>query len=84
MDSNQQPLDSKPNALLSFVGRYVEWDLNFYCTVLYLATMLHHTAEPRGRPAASSMHHIIFIKTENIAVDEIGRIICSYLLAHAQ
>ena len=42
--------------------------------------MLHHSAEPRGRPAASSMHHIIFIKTENIAVDEIGRIICSYLL----
>ena len=63
---------------------YVEWDLNFYCTVLYLATMLHHTAEPRGRPAASSMHHIIFIKTENIAVDEIGRIMCSYLLARAQ
>ena len=46
--------------------------------------MLHHTAEPRGRPAALSMHHIIFIKTENIAVDEIGRIICSYLLARAQ
>ena len=55
-----------------------------FTVVLYLATMFHHTAEPRGRPAASSMHHIIFIKTENIAVDEIGRIICSYLLARAQ
>ena len=54
----------------------MEWDLNFYCTVLYLATMLHNTAEPRGRPDASSMHHIILIKTENIAVDEIGRNIC--------
>ena len=53
----------------------MEWDLNFYCTVLYLETMLHHTAEPGGRLAASSIHHIIFIKTENINVDEIGRII---------
>ena len=25
-----------------------------------------------------------FIKTENIAVDEIGRIICSHILLHAQ
>ena len=32
-----------------------------------------------------SMYHIIFfIKTENIAVNEIGRIICSHPLAHAQ
>ena len=61
----------------------MEWDLNFYYTVLYKGTMLHLTAEPRGRPVASSMYHI-FIKTENIAVDEIGRIICSHLLAHAQ
>ena len=29
------------------------------------------------------MYHIIFIKTENIAVDEIERIICSHLLARA-
>ena len=42
----------------------------FYCTVLYIATMLHLTAGPRGRPVASSMHHY-FIKIENIAVDEI-------------
>ena len=30
---------------------------------------------------ASSMSYIIFINTENIAVDEIGRIIWSHLLA---
>ena len=62
----------------------MEWDLNFYCTVLYIATMLHLTAEPRGKQVASGMYHIIFIKTENIAVDEIGGIICSHLLARAQ
>ena len=28
--------------------------------------------------------YIFFIETENIAVDEIGRIICSHLLARAQ
>ena len=46
--------------------------------------MLHLTAEPHGRPVALSMSHIIFIKTENIAVDEIGRITYSYLLARAK
>ena len=46
--------------------------------------MLHLTAEPRGRPVASSMYHIIFIKTENISVDEIGRIKCSHLIARTQ
>ena len=46
--------------------------------------MLHITAEPRGRPVASSMYHISFIKTENIAVDEIGTIIYSHILARTQ
>ena len=56
---------------LSYLGIYVEWDLNFYCTVLYLATMLHLTAEPRGRPVASRMNEACtFIKTEIIAVNE--------------
>ena len=32
---------------------------------------------------ASSMYHIVFIKTENIAVAEIRRFICSHLQAHA-
>ena len=36
MGSNQQSLDSKPNALPAELRReiYVEWDLNIYCTVL--------------------------------------------------
>ena len=33
---------------------------NFYCNVLYIATMLHLTAEPRGGPVAPSVYHIIF------------------------
>ena len=57
----------------------MEWDLNFYCTVLYIATMLHITTEQRGRLVASRMYHIMFIKKENIAVDEIGRIIYVYI-----
>ena len=32
---------------------------------------------------ASDMDHIVFIKTKNTVVDEIGRIICSHLLAQA-
>ena len=46
--------------------------------------MLHLTAEPRSRLVASSVYHNISFKTENIAVDEIGIIICSHLLARAQ
>ena len=59
----------------------MEWDLNVYCTVLYIATMLHLTAEPRGRPVASSMY---FYYNKNIAVTETGRIICSHILLRAQ
>ena len=33
---------------------------------------------------ASGMYHTVFIKTENIIVDEIGRSICSYLLAQSR
>ena len=88
MGSNQQPFDSKSNALPSELRREIcGMGFNFYCTVLYIATMLHLTAEPRVRPSSCIKHvlyHIIFIKTENIAVDEIGRIICSHLLARAQ
>ena len=50
---------------------------NFYCTVLYIATKLHLTAEPLGRPVALSM----YIYT-GIAVDEIGRMICSHRLEY--
>ena len=59
-------MDSKPNALPTELRR----DLNLYCTMLYIATMLYLTAEPRDRPVASSMC-FFFIKTENIAVDKI-------------
>ena len=45
--------------------------------------MLHYTASPRVRLVALSMYYNIFIKTENIGVDENGRIICPYLLARA-
>ena len=44
---------------LSYLGRYVERDLKFYCRVLYIAIMLHLTAEPRGRPVASSMYFLL-------------------------
>ena len=85
MASNQQPLDYSSNVFPTEPRReYVELDLKFYCTVLYIATMLYLTALPRGRLVASSMYHIILNKTENIAVNEIGRIICSHLLARAQ
>ena len=57
---------------LSYVGRYVEWDLSFCYTVEDIATTLRLTTKPRGRLVASSMYHIIFIKTENIAVDEMS------------
>ena len=43
--------------------------------------MLHVTAEPRVRPVALSC---TFIKAEKIAVNEIGRIICSHILLRAQ
>ena len=45
--------------------------------MLYVASLHNHTI------VASGMYHIVFIKTENIVVDEIGRNICSHLLAHA-
>ena len=64
-------ITSLTRSLLSYVGRYEVWDLIFYCEVLYIATMLHLIAETRGRPVASSIYHIIFIKTENVVIDEI-------------
>ena len=44
--------------------------------MLYVASLHNHEV------VVSGMYHIVFIKTENIVVDEIGRITCSYLLAH--
>ena len=44
--------------------------------------MLHVTAE---KLAVDQLHQACpYIKKENIAVNEIGRIICSHILLHAQ
>ena len=45
--------------------------------MLYVASLHNHAI------VASGINHIVFIKTENIVVDEIGSILCSHLLAHA-
>ena len=44
--------------------------------MLYVASLHNHAI------VASGMYHIVLIKTENIVVNEIGRIICTHLLAH--
>ena len=51
--------------------------------MLYIASMIYVASLHNHAIVASGMYHIVFIKTENIVVDEIGRIICSHLLAHA-
>ena len=50
----------------------------FIATVLYVASLHDHAIVALG-----IMYYIVFIKTENIVVNEIGRIICAHLLAHA-
>ena len=50
MSNSKKDLATRPNPVAD-----LEWDLNVYCTVLNIATMLHLTAEPLGRPVASSM-----------------------------
>ena len=54
-----------------------------YCTVLFIATMLYVVSLHDHAIVASGIYHIVFMKTENIVVNEIGRIICTHLLAHA-
>ena len=44
--------------------------------MLYVASLHDHVI------VASGMYYIVFINTENIVVNEIGRIICTHLLAH--
>ena len=51
--------------------------------MFYIASMLYIASLHNHDIVALGMYHIVFIKTESIVVDEIGRIICSYLLAHA-
>ena len=50
---------------------------------IYVATMLYVESLHNHAIVASVMYHFVLIKTENIVVDEIGRIVCSNLLAHA-
>ena len=49
----------------------------------FIATMLYVASLHKYAIVASGMYHIVFIKTKNIVVNEIGRIICTHLLAHA-
>ena len=51
--------------------------------MLYIGSMLYVASLHNHARVASGMYHIVFIKTENKVVDEMGRIICSHLLAHA-
>ena len=51
--------------------------------MLYIALMLYVASLYNHAIVASGMYHSVFIKTENIVVDEIGSIICSHLLANA-
>ena len=49
----------------------------FIATMLYVVSLYDHAI------VASGMYYIVFIKTENVVVNELGRIICTDLLAHA-
>ena len=51
--------------------------------MLYIASMLYVASLHNHAMVASGMYQFCFIRIENIVVDEIGRIICSHLLAHA-
>ena len=48
------------------------WDLNVYCTVIYKATMLHLIQSLQNRTVDQLHQASTFIKTGNIAVNEIG------------
>ena len=58
----------------------MEWDLNIYCTLLYIATMLYVASLYNYAIVALGMYHTVCVKPENIVVYEIGQI--SHLLAH--
>ena len=78
--SNQQPLDFKPKALPTELGGLI-YRARFKLLLYSIASMFY-VASLHNHAIVSGMYHIAFIKTENIVVDEIGRIICSHLLAH--
>ena len=83
MGSNQQPLDSKSNTLPTAPPRKI-CEVGFkqflYSAIVWpqCYTSLQNRAVDQLRQACT------FIKTENIAVNEIGRIICSHISLHAQ
>ena len=67
---------------LRCLGRYVNWDLN---TVLYIAIVKPQCYTSLQNRAVDKLNQACtFIKTENIAVNEIGRNICSHIVLHAQ
>ena len=51
--------------------------------LLYSAFYSYNVIHRVTALVASGMHYIVFIKTGNIVINEIGRIICTYLLAHS-
>ena len=81
--SNQRPLDYKSNAFPTELGGLI-------CKVgfkhLLYSAIYSYNVNRRvtvNAIVASGMFYIVFIKTENRVVNEIGRIICTHLLAHA-
>ena len=85
MGSNQRSLDFKPNAFPTELGALIcreGFRLLLYSAIYSYTVIRRVTAKSRDI-VASGMYYIVFIKTENIVVDEMGRIICSHLLVHA-
>ena len=78
--SGLEPATSGLQSKLSYIERPVEWGLNLYCTLLQYCTSLYNHAVDYLHQACIIF---CFIKTENIAVDEIWRIIFQHLLARA-
>ena len=86
MGSIQQSLDSKSNALSAALPRKIcELGFTFVNTVVCIAIIWPQYYTSFQNRAVDKLHKACtFIKTENIAVNEIGRIICSHILLHAQ
>ena len=87
MGSNQQPQDYDANAFPTELRREIYrfgFRLLLYSVTLYNYNVTPHCITTR---LTSCIEHVSwycsFIKSENIAVDEIGIIICPRLLAQA-
>ena len=72
--SNQQPLDSKTDALPTALPRKI-YEVGFkqllHVQRYSIATVLHVTAEPRGRPVASS---IVLLKQKILPFMKLGEL----------